>query len=73
MYLTYVKVDGLHDDLIPSVILEQVGIGHVPAWLRFSSLGWGSPDTEPATRAHVDYVRVFQPENLYADMEPVYQ
>ncbi len=125
-YLTYVKVDGLHDNFIPypsnqvrvqyraveysseapenryvdkdfiteispwrttdesgfseafsapggSVTLEQVGIGHVPAWLRLSTLGWSGPTTEITSRMHVDYIRVFQPENLYADMEPVYK
>ena len=53
--------------------LEAYAVAHVPADLSMS--GWGYPrrwDTRIKTRLKVDYVRIFQPENGYRDMEPVY-
>ncbi len=56
-------------------VLERLGIAHVPA--RIDLGAWNQNMTaEFATneaRLAVDYIRVFQPRNRYADMEPVYQ
>ena len=55
-------------------ILEQVGVAHVPLDLQI--VGWGFPgnlDLLHKTRLEIDYIRVFQPEDNYATMEPVYQ
>ena len=53
-------------------VLERIGISHVPGDLDMSAWGYSSSD-DIRTRTEVDYIRIFQPENLYADMEPVYQ
>ena len=60
----------------PDSVLEQVGISHIPAPIRFSVSGSGSNinagnRTQPGIK--VDYVRIFQPANNYNDMEPLYQ
>ena len=55
-------------------ILEQVAVSHAPAPLSFAT--WGYPRSSEKyikTRMKIDYIRVWQPENLYTDMEPVYQ
>jgi len=55
-------------------LLEQVAIGHIPLPIAMSS--WGFMDHRHPyirSRVKVDYIRVWQPENHYADMEPVYQ
>ena len=54
----------------PDSVLEQLGVSHVPASLRLRAwtyIGSLQPGLE------LDYIRVFQPENNYADMEPIYQ
>ena len=56
-------------------MLERVGIAHVP--LRIDLGVWNQNfiaqyDTNEV-RLAVDYIRVFQPQNHYVDMEPVYQ
>ena len=53
-------------------ILERIGISHVPGELDMSAWGYSSSDYI-RTRMEIDYIRIFQPENRYADMEPVYQ
>ncbi|WP_419945264.1 hypothetical protein [Candidatus Poriferisodalis sp.] len=55
------------------LILEQVGISHAPAFLRFNGKTWAPQLSGFVSRIHVDYVRVFQPRDGYAGMEPVYQ
>ena len=55
-------------------ILEQVGVTHVPMDIQI--VGWGYPtgsDVLNLTKLSIDYIRVFQPEDRYAAMEPVYQ
>ena len=55
-------------------LLEQAAVGHVPLPIALSS--WGYLDSaNPYIRSRIkfDYIRVWQPENHYADMEPVYQ
>ncbi|MCY3814417.1 MAG: hypothetical protein OXH15_21775 [Gammaproteobacteria bacterium] len=60
-------VDGDEDS-----VLEQVGVSHLPLSLGIDGWGWpNNPDVRQ--RMRLDYVRVFQPRNRYADMEPVYQ
>ena len=55
--------------------LEQVGIAHMPVQVEL--LAWGKLTQEAhrtmRTQVKVDYIRIFQPENHYADMDPVYQ
>ena len=107
-YRTFVKVDGVHDDLIvvpkdkieiqtnlprrtltgtardeyfeyldpedTDTLLEQVAIAHVPLPIAMSV--WGHLGTNHPyirTRMKIDYIRVWQPDNLYTDMEPAYQ
>ncbi len=67
------------DDTDEDSVLEQVAISHTPLDIRIGAWG-GFGNSRPAARANqirtrmkVDYVRVFQPRNRYADMEPVYQ
>ena len=55
-------------------ILEQLGVAHVPLDIRISA--WGYPrshDLLHVTKLEIDYIRVFQPADGYATMEPVYQ
>ena len=55
-------------------LLEQVAVSHVPLPMNFGTWGWlGSSQPYIRTRMKIDYVRLWQPENHYADMEPVYQ
>lgn len=62
----------------PDSVLTQFAIGHAPmhiwldAWRGFGN----EPDPEnnlTTVRMKIDYVRVFQPRDRYADMEPVYE
>ena len=58
----------------PDTVIEKVGVGHMPAPFRFFI--WHNNrngSTEVRTFFRLDYIRVFQPRNRYADMEPVYQ
>ena len=56
-----------------SSILEQVGVSHFP--LGFYMKPWGYMDS--SSRIHVklkvDYIRIFQPQDHYMHMDPVYQ
>lgn len=57
-----------------NTILEQAAVSHAPAPVSFGA--WGYPrqqDRTITTRMKIDYIRIWQPQNLYADMEPVYQ
>ena len=56
-------------------LLEKVGVSHIPLPVASSTWGHYDPDDHPyiRTRMQVDYIRVWQPENLYTDMEPAYQ
>ncbi len=69
-YFEYIKPDD------PSTILEQVAIGHTPNPLSIATWGYPASFARPPsirTRMEFDYVRLWQPENHYSDMEPVYQ
>ncbi|MCY3642882.1 MAG: hypothetical protein OXG41_04810 [Acidimicrobiaceae bacterium] len=114
-YRTFIKVDGIHDDMIvvpkskigvevhhvedgnpgprmrvtgsakdkyfelvdpadPNTLLEQIVVTHVPLPISIGTWGWlGSEHPYIRTRMKIDYIRMWQPENHYADMEPVYQ
>ena len=57
-----------------AIYLEALGINHMPISISMSN--WtASSSTVPTntTQLTVDYIRVFQPRNRYADMEPLYQ
>ncbi|WP_419847534.1 hypothetical protein [Candidatus Poriferisocius sp.] len=56
-------------------LLELAGVGHVPLPLNVNVWSFLDADKHPYIRRRMtfDYVRVWQPENHYADMEPVYQ
>ena len=58
-----------------STLLEQAGIAHVPMPLYLTTWGFMVDENQPYIRRRLtfDYVRVWQPENHYSDMEPVYQ
>ncbi len=63
----------VHDD--EDSVLERIAIAHVPLPLDLGSWNQGMTaafDTNE-TRLAVDYIRIYQPRNRYADMEPVYQ
>ena len=108
-YRTFVKVDGVHDDLIvvpkdkievqtnypyrktltgtardeyfeyldpedTDTLLEQVAIAHTPLPIALGVWGYlGTNHPYIRTRMKIDYIRVWQPDNLYTDMEPAYQ
>lgn len=56
-------------------LLEQVAVSHVPLPIDIGTWGWMNPRWHPyiKTRMKIDYIRVWQPDNDYSDMEPVYQ
>lgn len=60
----------------PDSVLMQFAIGHMPMRIDFGSWrGFGNyeePDDPTPARMKIDYVRVFQPTDRYAGMEPVY-
>ena len=58
----------------PTFYLETLGISHAPSKIGVGTWGWDF-DSELRNRVGmtVDYIRVFQPRNRYADMEPLYQ
>ena len=68
-YFEYVDPDDT------GTILEQVGISHTPNPLGIGAFGDNLPSTMNYTRTRVkfDYIRLWQPQNHYSDMEPVYQ
>ena len=76
--------DRFFENLVPgdhSTVLEQVGVSHIPMPLNLNVWSWMErvEDGEQGKHTHIrrrmtfDYVRIWQPENHYADMEPVYQ
>ncbi len=57
----------------PGSLLQQVGIAHTP--LPLGMAAWGGQDSglkEIRTKMRIDYIRIFQPQNHYSDMEPVF-
>ena len=58
-----------------STLLEQVAVSHMPVPLGLGVWGFLSPINHPyiRTRMKVDYIRFWQPEDHYSNMEPVYQ
>ena len=52
--------------------LEAVGISHVPLPISIGTWGYFAESTSESELT-IDYLRVFQPRNRYADMEPLYQ
>ena len=70
--------DGFFEYLVPGdagSLLEQVGVAHVPLPLHLNTWSYMVKEKQPYIRRRLtfDYVRIWQPENHYADMEPVYQ
>ena len=65
----------------PSTLLEQIAVSHIPMPLNLNVWSYmvRVEDGEQGKHTHIrrrmtfDYVRIWQPENHYADMEPVYQ
>ena len=58
----------------PDTILEQVAIAHAP--LPINANVWGNlrwNQSYVRTWMKIDYIRVWQPEDHYSNMEPVYQ
>ena len=60
------------DPADPDTVLEQAGVSHIPSALHFENHGWPS-NANIRGFVKIDHVRVYQPVNRYADMEPVYQ
>ncbi|MYA41302.1 MAG: hypothetical protein F4Z31_06085 [Gemmatimonadetes bacterium] len=55
-------------------LLEQVAVSHMPLPISLGVWGKLGPSIDPIrTRMKIDYVRFWQPEDHYANMEPVYQ
>ena len=52
--------------------LEALGIGHAPSAVYIGAWGFSMAQTNQVEMT-IDYIRVFQPRNRYADMEPLYQ
>ncbi len=58
----------------PSTILGQVGVAHTPSPLSIGTWGWMRVgQSYIRSWMKIDYIRLWQPENHYSDMEPVYQ
>ncbi|WP_419945266.1 hypothetical protein [Candidatus Poriferisodalis sp.] len=69
-----------HEHLSSSAdsLLMQMGIGHTPMTIDLGSrlpggLAGNFGDEILDSKMEIDYIRVFQPDGLYTDMEPVYQ
>ena len=55
-------------------MLEQVAVSHMPLPISLGVWGWlGERQPHILTRMKVDYIRLWQPEDHYSNMEPVYQ
>ena len=52
--------------------MEALGIGHAPSSINIGAWGFSRAQTNQVEMT-IDYIRVFQPRNRYADMEPLYQ
>ncbi|MCY3662270.1 MAG: hypothetical protein OXH28_05485 [bacterium] len=68
-YFGYVNPDDT------DTLLEQVAVSHMPVPLSLGVWGWLGSINHPyiRTRMKVDYIRLWQPEDHYSNMEPVYQ
>ncbi|WP_419552331.1 hypothetical protein [Candidatus Poriferisodalis sp.] len=67
-YFTYLDPDDTDS------LLELVAIAHRPMELIVRASGFASSSYDTIrTRLELDYIRIFQPEDLYTSMEPVYQ
>ena len=67
-YFTYLDPDDTDS------LLELVAIAHRPMELIARASGFASSSYDTIrTRLELDYIRIFQPEDLYTGMEPVYQ
>ena len=64
---------GLLDENDPSSVLEQVGVSHFPLGFYMGPWGYMDSSTSIHVKLKVDYIRVFQPRDHYAQMDPVYQ
>ena len=57
-----------------STLLEQIGIAHSPLPISLAAFGiTSSQHNYIRTKVEFDYIRLWQPENHYADMDPLYQ
>ena len=55
-------------------LLRKAAVGHVPLPLSIGSWGFFPSANDVAeNRLSLDYIRIWQPQNNYTDMEPVYQ
>ena len=67
-YFTYLDPDDTDS------LLELVAISHRPMELIARASGWAESSHDTIrTRLEMDYIRIFQPADLYTNMEPVYQ
>ena len=67
-YFTYLDPDDTDS------LLELVAIAHRPMELIVRASGFASSSYDTIrTRLELDYIRIFQPADLYTRMEPVYQ
>ena len=65
---------GYTDPTDPDTLLEQVAVSHMPLPIGLGVWGWlGERHSHILTRMKVDYIRVWQPDDHYSNMEPVYQ
>ena len=53
-------------------VLVNYAVGHAPIALNMGTWGFSNTLETIRSRIQIDYIRVFQPNNLYRDMEPVY-
>ena len=53
------------------VVFEQVAVGHVPVSIGLATHG-GTPTTTVTGKFRIHYMRLFQPQNGYSDMEPAF-
>ena len=66
------------DEADPDTVIEKVGVSHTPlniwlsAWSGFRG-PFGEGEDTIITKLRLDYVRVLQPLNRYAGMEPVFK
>ena len=57
---------------MPSPDVLSYAVAHAPLSIQIGA--WGhNTNTDSVAPLKIDYVRVFQPLNLYRDMEPLYQ
>ena len=72
----------LHDQYVKNTVkvgekklkFQQTGILHMPADIAVNS--WGYPsinDIDIKSKMRINYIRIYQPENGYADISPVYK